>query len=525
MTRVGPEFMVHSMRVRGRILSVWCASTAYLLLSALVSTRTAGAANHLELTRMPVLQMLRSRSVIITWHASEVSFGRVEIGNVELGRRAFLSSTAGSVHEVFVDGLEPGTTYHYRVVICPLSDLGGPQKGACDGVSTQEFDFRTAPEDDSVAIRVGVFGDAGARTTAQFLVRDLLEEMAPDIVLVTGDLVYPFGTDDTYQRNFFDVYADLFSVSCVFPAIGNHDAFAGDDSFSRQFILPADNEENVETYYSFDFGSGHFVALDSNRSFAQDSPQNRWLVRDLSRNRKPWTIVYFHHPIYSTGPHGDDRDKPPRRHALTPILEEFAVDLVLTGHDHLYERTFPVRRGVVRDGWQQDRYISPRGTVYVVTGGGGQILYRHRTSGDLRYSAAFASAHHAVEIALTRDELSLRSQGLEGSVLDSFVIRKNEPRPPFSFLRGDSDLGMSIALSDAIRTLEHLFKEQPLECPAAADWDADGKLSLMDAVGVLVYLFVEGPPAPSPFPECGVAALEQDAWCLRTPCPGPPPDA
>ena len=130
----------------------------------------------------------------------------------------------------------------------------------------------------------------------------------------------------------------------------------------------------------------------------------------------------------------------------------------------------------------------------------------------------FAAAHHAVEIVLTRDELALRARGLEDSVLDSFVIQKGEPRPPFSFLRGDSDLSGSVLFSDVVVTLNHLFNGEPMRCPPAADWDASGNVGITDAVGTLLYLFAEGSAPSAPFPECGPALPESDAWCVRPPC-------
>ncbi len=117
----------------------------FLLLSLLTATQALAAADAPQLTRRPVLQMLGSRSVVITWRSSGVSAGRVELGKSEQERRTVLSSTIGTVHAVLVEGLEPATTYRYRVIVCSASAAAEKPGGECDGVSTTDFEFRTAP--------------------------------------------------------------------------------------------------------------------------------------------------------------------------------------------------------------------------------------------------------------------------------------------------------------------------------------------------------------------------------------------
>jgi len=88
-----------------------------------------------------------------------------------------------------------------------------------------------------------------------------------------------------------------------------------------------------ETVYSFDYQNAKFVILNSN---LQHVEQAAWLEKELSGNTKPWVIVSFHHPIFSTA---KDRDNAALRKAWKPILDKYKVDLVLQGHDHSYGRT------------------------------------------------------------------------------------------------------------------------------------------------------------------------------------------
>ena len=95
-------------------------------------------------------------------------------------------------------------------------------------------------------------------------------------------------------------------------------------------------------------------ALDTNQAFDKASAQYKWLEQQLSASTSAWKIPVFHHPPYSSGAHGSDLTV---RAALSPLFEKYKVQLVLTGHDHHYERTKP-----------------QNGVVYVVTGGGGAGL-------------------------------------------------------------------------------------------------------------------------------------------------------
>jgi len=126
------------------------------------------------------------------------------------------------------------------------------------------------------------------------------------------------------------------------------------------------------------------VCLDSNRfgKELESSGQKAWLERELARERAGWTIVFFHHPLYSATPKRQVDDAL-RRARIAPLLERGKVDLVLAGHDHYYHRSHPVSVG--RE-WT---------ILHVTTGGGGAGLYE----ADPRdWTATYRRAHHYVWI-------------------------------------------------------------------------------------------------------------------------------
>src|SRR5207247_787903 len=119
------------------------------------------------------------------------------------------------------------------------------------------------------------------------------------------------------------------------PTIGNHE-YEND-------VAPGyfDYWDNVPHYYSVDAGDWHLISLDSTSQYDQFRPgtdQYDWLAHDLSVDQAPCTLVYFHHPFLSVGPQGNR----PEMQSIWSLLAEGGVDVVLTGHDHCYQRWRPL---------------------------------------------------------------------------------------------------------------------------------------------------------------------------------------
>jgi len=196
----------------------------------------------------------------------------------------------------------------------------------------------------------------GAQLTAQ-----LINALPPYPVLIAGDLAYPRGTPEDFVRCYAPTWGAF--KARTYPAPGNHEygtpgAAGYFDYFGARAGDPA------KGYYSFDIGQWHIVSLNSNRELEPGSPQWLWLDADLRRHRHACVLAYWHHPRFSSGPHGDDI----RLQALWALLYKQGVSVVVAGHDHDYERFAPMNDRGERD--------AARGIRSFVVGTGGAQLYR-----------------------------------------------------------------------------------------------------------------------------------------------------
>jgi acid phosphatase type 7 len=349
-----------------------------------------GGATGLEQPREPYVQGVTASSAIICWVSQHPRLGVVEYGKTpELGRKG-TDLRVRRRHAVALTGLDPDSTYHYRV------------EGV--GESSSTGSLRTAPVGEHSRFGFAVVGDSGSGGKGQLAVAALLGRLEPDLVLHTGDVVYPAGQERHYDRRFFAPYRNLIKTVPVFPVLGNHDVRKGNGAaFLENFHPPLSSPGSTKRYYSFDWGNIHFVALNSelyHSDRGSDPEEQRdFLERDLATTRKNWRIVFLHRSPYGSSRHGGDEKV---RENLEPLFVKHEVDLVFSGHDHVYERTVPIR-----------------GVTYVVSGGGGRRLY---PAGNGELTASSVSAHHAVLVRVDCSRLLLEAVEVDGKVVDRLEL-------------------------------------------------------------------------------------------------------
>lgn len=238
-----------------------------------------------------------------------------------------------------------------------------------------------------------------------------------DAVLLLGDIQYENGTRDEFERHFDRSWGAFKSI--IWPAPGNHEyrtpgAAGYFDYFNGVGVASGRAGVRGLGYYSLELGDWHLIALNSNcdeiGGCSAGSPQERWLRADLAASRAPCVLAYWHHPRFSSGGHGDDESVQP----LWQALYDHGPAVVLNGHDHDYERTFPMRGG-------QIGATAADGTIYVVSGGAGATLY---DPGTQPFTAKSAKLHSAVNLTLRRGHLAMEAFDEAGTPVDELVIDK-----------------------------------------------------------------------------------------------------
>jgi 3',5'-cyclic AMP phosphodiesterase CpdA len=226
-----------------------------------------------------------------------------------------------------------------------------------------------------------------------YLVQDSLfrkiAEHNPDFVFAGGDVTYYGSREDDFRR-FNQTLGLLKKGTKFYPALGNHDN-------DRDLFLKYFPQVDTLTYYSIDADGIVWVILNSNLKLAPGSEQYNWLVSVLERNFDRTKVVVMHHTVYSSGPHGDEKGF---NLLLPPLFSRYGVSAVLSGHDHIYERS-------VRDSIQ-----------YVVFGGGGFKLYNQESSNA--YSLVFRKAHGFLLLNPEQGEMKATAYDIDGKVIDSF---------------------------------------------------------------------------------------------------------
>jgi acid phosphatase type 7 len=334
--------------MKSRFLSV--AVLAVALATALPAATT--------IVRGPYLQTATPTSLVVRWRTdiAEASFVRFGSARDQLTTNA-KSEGITTEHVVQLSGLKPGTKYFYSVgavaagVEKTATGEDAPVRGPISSFTTPPLAGPASPT------RVWVLGDPGTKGAVQTAVRDRYYEFtgkrATDLWLLLGDNAYPDGTDADYQKAIFEMYPETLRTSPLWPTLGNHDGKSA-NSITQSgvyydiFTLPTRGQaggvaSGTEAYYSFDYANTHFICLDSHDTDrSPDGAMAQWLKADLAATPRDWIVAFFHHPTYTKGTHDSDREAKlvEMRQAFLPILEAGGVDVVFTGHSHVYERSF-----------------------------------------------------------------------------------------------------------------------------------------------------------------------------------------
>jgi len=344
-----------------------------------------------KIVRGPYLQMGTTTSMTLRWSTEALTRGQVRydtvatrltVGNAQVVTETGLSSD----HQTKLTNLLPNRKYYYII------EAAGPPVVQLEGTATTASNhyFYTSPLPGTAKkTRIWALGDFGTdngnaavnrRDSVITSFKSYLSQKSinyVDLWLWMGDNAYDWGLDEQYQANVFDKgksrYDWLFRQTPFYATPGNHDyqnnqVHAGLRyqphpihyyDIVNNFAEATDGGGGVpshrEEYYSFNYNNIHIVSLDSygfenqpgqgTAIFDPNGPQVTWLKQDLAAAQSNpaihWTILYWHHPPYTRGSYNSDTEAElvNVRKNLVPILENYKVDLVMSGHSHVYERS------------------------------------------------------------------------------------------------------------------------------------------------------------------------------------------
>ncbi|HYE33450.1 MAG TPA: metallophosphoesterase [Methylomirabilota bacterium] len=377
--------------------------------SATASTMCWAAELLANFTRSPFIQNTSSNSVQIIFKTLQPTTARVTIAPVAdpSDTRAISAPFATNKHVVTVTNLIPDQQYSYQVTI---------EAGGRTALSPPAH-FKTLSM--RGAARFYLLGDSGSGSAEQVAIAQQMRKVPGDFVVLLGDVVYPSFVPQLEDLRLFSVYADQMRTTPFFLAAGNHDGYAHRPFFFDAFYLPTNNMTGGEEFYSFDHGAGHFIVLDTDLQVAArydgDSPQYKWLEADLAATRQPWKMIFFHHIIRSSAYHNYDdynrngiHDSAELQFSIGTLAEKYGVQLIVTGHDHIYERLKP--RG---------------GTTTIVSGGGGEDTYWLNILHP--ESARFMPAFHYLKVELDEQRLHVQALGADNAPLDELHLFLPDP--------------------------------------------------------------------------------------------------
>lgn len=384
----------------------------------------------LSIVNGPYLQWPTEQTMTFMWETSQPASGTVSVyeadrihsgvhGNYRLHEQPLLTvSEAGAdsrIHRLKADGFTPGTDYFYSV---------RSENDAGENVEAGPYPFRTAARN-GVPVSFAVTSETGGYSyfdqSGGAINRAIFGQMAkyrPDFAIFAGDIVDDGRRQEDWHTYFFEPGKELLATTPAYSCLGNHEN--NGSWYYEYFDFP-----KPSNYYSFDYGDVHVVALDStdfikneqypdgDGSIGPGDAQYDFLVRDLesaAAAEAKWKIVFFHYSPYVSGGYEVEALR-----ALSPVFEQYGVDVVFSSHTIVYERSYPLRGGKLDfDG----------GVVYIVAGGAGAMPEWLLPKRAWHTSQSLAVPHF-VQVTAAEGILDIRAIDSEGRLFDTLQIRKS----------------------------------------------------------------------------------------------------
>lgn len=418
-------------------------------------------------------------------------------------------------HAIELTGLKADTTYYYRVGDAKKGLWSETGKLTTASGKTEEFTFLHFTDTQSVyEEQYESWGN---------LLRDAVE-MYPQTAFIahTGDFV-DHGDGFLQWKWGFNTASDSLLNTPIMPTAGNHEAYGSyplDNYFRFSKETAPIQFTDTGVFYSYDYNNAHIIVLNTNyckEDGTLSDAQVDWLKEDAAASNADWKIIQMHESVFSNGPHYDESEVAALRSQLLKLMYDMNIDLVLSGHDHVYLRTnfidhYDLNSGFLTENHETETYtdkngvsypmaIDPEGTMFICGGTGGVKTYAPVAPEKINdvYPASFCAyplegdyaPENGMFSAITINGTTLTvaactyDENGELVVFDTSAIQKEK----IVYKSGDIDLDKKLTASDARAALRFAVRLDYNTATdfelLAADFDGDGDITATDARYIL----------------------------------------
>jgi len=395
-----------------------------------------------------------STSMFVNWALpTPTNYGKVKYGTNSLQYSQSANATyhqyvstwdvytSPFLYSATMTSLEPSTTYYYIV---------GDE---ATNIWSKEFTFQTIPDNSTKGIRIIAYGDQGDTAESHTLAHLMQDGHFPNFILHAGDIAYANGNSQIWDQ-YMGFIEDVAASTPYMVSPGNHEAKGGENfiPYSNLFAMP-----NNKFWYSINYGPIHVIALSTEHPFDSNSEQYQFLEQDLqsvNRTDQPWIFVFAHKPPFnSNANYGSFVDI---RAAWHPLFVQYSVDLAIFGHEHSYERSYPLDKNgtpaTMATGSITNPYVNLQSSpLYFVVGTGGEGLRdkwehpqpswsAHREATNNGFASIYVQGSEFVHWQFVRDD---------NLVSDEFYLCKT---PPCDFSKDPNGGGITAGAADRVKS-------------------------------------------------------------------------
>ncbi|UAC48375.1 metallophosphoesterase family protein [Bacillus aquiflavi] len=313
------------------------------------------------------------------------------------------------VHYATLHGLKHHESYTYRVGDGTKDGWSEPAEFTTNSKEKAPFNFilmgDTQAPPNQTEHGFGIFTELFKKAKEDY----------PDasFMVHVGDMIDD-GNLYSHWNAFFESIKDpkLAASTPIVPTVGNHENIGnGVETYKQLFRMPQNGPEGFKgTAYSFDYGNAHFAVLNTETTKEGLIAQGEWLKADMAKSKNKWKIVVFHRAPYYSNPQGGSGTV---LDVFPKVFDEIGIDLAISGHDHSYVRTFPLKNGVQAES----------GTTYLIAGSTGTKFY---PATPQPYMDVYFDEKTQVytNIAVDENRIKIIAKTRDGRIIDEHTISK-----------------------------------------------------------------------------------------------------